>query len=262
MRIGTIESIWRYPVKGMRGEEVPHIYTAFTGLMGDRIYGVVAADGDPGHPWHTGRDQEEFVLYKASYESGEELLLPKNLGASYSEWEPGIDPIYPDADGFKVNVETPEGATYDDIENPAFIADLEKLTGRSLRIHVTQRGQFDARPVSLISLSAVAKLGEELGMNIDKRRFRANFFVEWDNQDDPFYELSLIGKTLKIGDWLELVIVERDPRCTIITLDPDSAEATPKLLRLLGRNHGGDAGVFAAVLERGRVNKGDPIILK
>ena len=65
LQIGTIESIWRYPVKGMRGEEVPHIYTAYTGLMGDRIYGVVAADGDPGHPWHTGRNQEEFVLYKA-----------------------------------------------------------------------------------------------------------------------------------------------------------------------------------------------------
>ncbi len=85
MQIGTIESIWRYPVKGMRGEEIPHVYTAFTGLMGDRIYGVVAADGDPGHPWHTGRDQEEFVLYKASYESGEDLLLPENLGASYDE---------------------------------------------------------------------------------------------------------------------------------------------------------------------------------
>ena len=38
MQIGTIESIWRYPVKGMCGEEIPHTYTAFTGLMGDRVY--------------------------------------------------------------------------------------------------------------------------------------------------------------------------------------------------------------------------------
>ena len=139
MQIGTIDSVWRYPVKGMRGEEVPHIYTAYTGLMGDRIYAVVAADGDPGHPWHTGRNQEEFVLYKASYDSSEELLLPKNLDATYSEWEPGIDPLYPDGNEFKVNVETPEGMTYDDIEDPAFIADLEKLTGRSLRIYTTRK---------------------------------------------------------------------------------------------------------------------------
>ncbi len=48
----------------------------------------------------------------------------------------------------------------------------------------------------------------------------------------------------------------------MITLDPDTAVETPKLLQHLGRNHGGDAGVFAAVLQRGRANKGDPILLK
>ncbi len=262
MQIGTIDSIWRYPVKGMRGEEIPHTYTSFTGLMGDRIHGVIAADGTPGHPWHTGRDQEEFVLYKARYKAGEELLLPPNLDASYSEWEPGIDPIYPDADAFKVSVETNEGVIYDDIEDSSFIADLEKLTGRSLRIHTTQKGNFDARPVSIFSISAAAKLGEELGMDIDKRRFRANFYVEWENQEDPFYENSLVGKTLKIGEWLEVIIVGRDPRCSMITLDPDTAEESPKLLQHLARNHAGDAGVFAAVLQRGRVSKGDRIILK
>jgi uncharacterized protein YcbX len=262
MQIGKIDSVWRYPVKGMRGEEVPHIFTAYTGLMGDRIYAVVAADGDPGHPWHTGRNQEKFVLYKAQYQSSKDLLLPLNLDASYSEWEPGIDPLYPDGDAFKVSVETPDGNAYDDIEDPAFVADLEKLTGRSLRIYTTQRGIFDARPVSLFSLSAATQLGEELGMDIDKRRFRANFYVEWDKPDDPFYENQLIGKTLKIGERLEIMIIERDPRCTMITLDPDTAEETPKLLQHLGRKHGGDAGVFAAVLQRGQVNKGDPIILK
>ena len=262
MQIGSIESIWRYPVKGMRGEEIPHTYTAFTGLMGDRIYGVVAADGDPGHPWHTARNQEEFLLYKPSYKTSEALLLPENLDATYSEWAPGIDPLYPDADAFKVSVVTADGVTYDDIEDPAFIADLEKLTGRSLRIHTTQRGIFDARPVSIFSLSAAAKLGEELGMDIDKRRFRANFYVAWDNQDDPFYENTLVGKTIKIGEWLEVMIVDRDPRCEMITLDPDTADDTPKILQHLARKHSGEAGVFAAVIQRGRVNKGDPIFLK
>ena len=109
MQLGTIESIWRYPVKGMRGEEIPHTYTAFTGLMGDRVYGVVAADGSPGHPWHTGRNQEEFILYSPSYKSDQELLLPQNLDATYSEWAPGIDPIYPATNAFKVSVKHPMG---------------------------------------------------------------------------------------------------------------------------------------------------------
>ncbi|MBT5434112.1 MAG: MOSC domain-containing protein [Rhodospirillaceae bacterium] len=261
MKVGTIDSVWRYPVKDMRGEEVPHIYTAYTGLMGDRNFGVVAADGSPGHPWHTGRNQEEFLLYNACYQASEDLLLPLNLDATYSEWEPGIDPIYPDADAFKVTVETPEGVIYEDIENSTFIEDLEKITGRSLRVHMTHRGQFDARPVSLFSLSAAARLGEELGMTMDKRRFRANFYVEWDDPDDPFFEQSLIGKTLKIGDYLEMMIVERDERCMMITPDPDTAEPTQKLLSHLARKHGGNAGVFGAVINRGRVNKGDHVYL-
>jgi len=259
MKLGTIESIWRYPVKGMRGEEIPHVYTGFAGLMGDRVYGVIAADGDPAFPWHTGRDQEEFVLYKASYKSGEDVLLPKDLDACEG-LSPGINPVYPDAEAFKVDVQTPQGATYD-IESSEFLDDLESTTGRSLRVHVTQKGQHDCRPVSIFSLSAVAKLGEETGMTVDKRRFRANFYVEWDDQADPYYEFSLVGKTLKIGDKLEVAVIERDPRCKMITLDPDTAEESPKLLQHVSRKHGGDAGVFAAVLQEGRVKKGDPIFL-
>lgn len=261
MKLGTIESIYRYPVKGMRGEEIPHTYTAFTGLMGDRVYGVVAADGDPGHPWHTGRDHEEFILNTPRFHDGEDILLPPTLEATYREWEPGIDPIYPDKNAFRVSVETPEGPVFADIEDPAFITHLEQQSGRSLRLHHTQRGQFDARPVSLISTSAVAKISEGMGMPLDKRRYRANFYVNWENQDDPFLEFSLIGKTLKIGDHLELKIDMRDPRCKVITLDPDTAEPCQKLLRHLAKNHDGDAGVFGVVLKRGRVNQGDPVVL-
>ncbi len=259
MKIGSVESIWRYPCKGMRGEEVSHVYSGFAGLMGDRIYGVIAADGDPAFPWHTGRDQEEFVLYTARYRSGDDLLLPENLDA-FEGLAPGIAPIYPNAESFKVDVETPQGETYD-IESAEFLSVLEKKTDRKLRVHVTQKGQHDCRPLSLFSLSAAAALSEETGMAVDKRRFRANFYVDWDDRSDPYYEFSLIGKTLKIGDKLTISVIERDPRCKMITLDPDTSEESPKLLQHVTRNHGGDAGVFAAVLQEGRVKKGDPIHL-
>ncbi len=259
MRLGKLESIWRYPVKGMRGEEIPHVYAGFAGLMGDRVYGVIAADGDPAFPWHTGRDQEEFVLYKARFRSGDDLLLPKDLDA-FEGLAPGIKPIDPTDEAYQVDVETPEGKVYD-IESPDFLDDLQQVSERSLRVHMSQKGQHDCRPLSLFSLSAAAKLGEETGMTVDKRRFRANFYVEWEDQADPYFEFSLVGKTLKIGERLEVAIIERDPRCKMITLDPDTADESPKLLQHVSRNHGGDAGVFAAVLQEGRVKKGDPIFL-
>ncbi len=259
MKLGKIESLWRYPVKGMRGEEVPFVYAGFAGLMGDRVYGVIAADGDPAFPWHTGRDQEEFVLYEARYKSGEDLLTPKDLEA-FEGLAPGIYPLYPDASAFKVDVKAPGGTVYD-IDSPEFLTELEKAAGRSLRVHYTQKGQHDCRPISMFSLSAASKLAEETGMPVDKRRFRANFYVEWENQDDPYFEVSLVGKTIKVGDKLKLTITERDPRCKMITLDPDTSEESPKLLQHVSRNHDGNAGVFAAVISEGRVKKGDPIVL-
>lgn len=259
MKIGAIESIWRYPVKGMRGEELSHVYAAFAGLMGDRVYGLIADDGDPAFPWHTGRDHEEFVLYSAKYQSGGDLLLPKDLDA-HEGLAPGIAPIYPEPDAFKVDVETPEGKTFD-IDSPEFLADLEGTAERKLRVHKTQRGQHDCRPLSLFSLSAAKALSDETGIEVDKRRFRANFYVEWDDTTDPYYEFSLIGKTLKIGEKLKISVIERDPRCKMITLDPDTAEEAPKLLQHVSKSHGGDAGVFAAVLSEGRVKQGDEIHL-
>lgn len=259
MKLGNIESIWRYPCKGMRGENLSHVYAGFAGLMGDRVYGVIAKDGDPAFPWHTGRDQEEFVLYEAKYKAAEDLLLPKDIDA-FEGLAPGIYPIYPDAQDFSVEVKTPKGDVFD-IESQEFLDHLETTTDRKLRLHVTQKGQHDCRPLSIFSLSAAAQLGEEIGMEVDKRRFRANFYVEWDHADDPFYEFSLVGKKLKIGDKLEVAIIERDPRCKMITIDPDTSEQSPKLLQHVSRNHGGDAGVFAAVLSEGRVKAGDPIYL-
>ncbi|MEM7173466.1 MAG: MOSC N-terminal beta barrel domain-containing protein [Pseudomonadota bacterium] len=259
MKLGSIESIWRYPVKGMRGEELPHGYASFAGLMGDRVYGLVAGDGDPGFPWHTAREQEEFVLYKARFTAPDNLLLPDDLDA-YEEDGIGVKPLEPADEVHAVQVETPTGKSYD-IQDPEFLAHLERASERRLKLIFSQKGQQDCRPLSLFSLSAAAQLSADTGLSVDKRRFRANFYVEWENQEDPYFEFSLVGKNLQIGDRLQIAIVERDPRCKMITLDPDTAEETPKLLQYVSRKLGGDAGVFAAVLREGRVKKGDPITL-
>ena len=47
----------------------------------------------------------------------------------------------------------------------------------------------------------------------------------------------------------------------MITLDPDSGEADPRVLRQVARGHGGNAGVYGAVLCEGVINSGDRIHL-
>jgi uncharacterized protein YcbX len=36
--IGTVESLWRYPVKSMRGEEVNELFAGYAGAYGDRLF--------------------------------------------------------------------------------------------------------------------------------------------------------------------------------------------------------------------------------
>lgn len=36
--VGIVESLWRYPVKSMRGEEIQQSFLGFSGVYGDRLY--------------------------------------------------------------------------------------------------------------------------------------------------------------------------------------------------------------------------------
>ena len=104
------------------------------------------------------------------------------------------------------------------------------------------------------------KLGEETGGNVDKRRFRANVYVDLTSADG-FAEDKFVGGSLRIGSKVTVAVLQRDSRCMMITLDPDTAEKTPALLKTVAQAHEGKAGVYAAVLTEGMIRKGDPVEL-
>jgi uncharacterized protein YcbX len=58
-----------------------------------------------------------------------------------------------------------------------------------------------------------------------------------------------------------ITILERDPRCKMISLDPDTGEHDPEILRSIARAHEGFAGVYCAVLVEGMLTKGDLVEL-
>ena len=254
--VGKVDSIWRYPVKSMRGEELDEAFVAFAGLMGDRLYGVIKGGGNPGFPWHTAREQESMLLYQPRYKNQAATLKPEHLAAAQG-MAPGINPLYPATEQFSVDVETPGGETYS-LGDGSFLEHLKTVTeDQTLTLKFTQRSQYDCRPLSLFSLQMSDVLTKELEMEIDKSRFRANLYIDW-NEDKP-YETELVGKRLKIGEMLEINVLERDPRCKMITLDPDTSEANPEIVKHVNKAHSGFAGVYGAVLVEGIVKAGDEI---
>ena len=97
-------------------------------------------------------------------------------------------------------------------------------------------------------------------MPMDRRRFRANFYVDW-NEPEPYRENALVGRTLQIGDRLRISLLELDPRCKMITIDPQTGKTDKKILHHVIAEHHGTAGVYAAVLTEGIVREGDAIHL-
>jgi len=78
-----------------------------------------------------------------------------------------------------VEVETPSGETLP-IDDPELIRMLGE--GISDDNHLTlvrsDRAMTDCRPVSLISLQTVGQISEDLGYRLDRRRFRANLYLD------------------------------------------------------------------------------------
>jgi uncharacterized protein YcbX len=129
-----------------------------------------------------------------------------------------------------------------------------------LRLMRSDRSLTDCRPVSLFSTQTANGLGDELGVPLDKRRFRANIYLNLDSTGG-FSEDQFVGHSLRIGDKAILAVLERDPRCKMITLDPDTAEPNPDIMKRVARAHDGKAGIYAAVLVEGTVRPGDEVRL-
>jgi hypothetical protein len=57
------------------------------------------------------------------------------------------------------------------------------------------------------------------------------------------------------------MVLERDPRCKTISLDPETGEHNPEILRKVAQLHEAYAGVYCAVLVEGMLTKSDSIEL-
>ena len=258
--IGTVESLWRYPVKSMRGEEMDALFAGFCGVYGDRLFAFRSAGSRPGLPYLTARDQRQMLRYRPRFRQPKNAAAPPKLTEAESLL-PGATPLYGEPADLMVDVETPSGKSIP-IDDPALIEMLREGIDEKHRLTLlrSDRALTDCRPISLLALQSVAQVAEESGVPIDKRRFRANIYLDLTNSEG-FSEDNFVGHSLRIGSKATLAILQRDPRCMMITLDPDTAEKLPAVLKTVAQAHGGMAGIYAAVLTEGMIRKGDAVEL-
>jgi uncharacterized protein len=231
-QVGQVASIFRYPVKSMAGESIEGSCLTGFGLEGDRLYAFESSGAPAGMLRLTGRERREMLRYQPALrlDGRVEVRVPT---------------------GEKLLVDSPEMLAYLSNHIPG---------GNQFVLTRTSTPQTDVRPLSLISMETIRRLSAELGRRIDPRRFRANLYLELGGE--PFAEDSLVGQTLRIGSSATIRIRERDPRCRLITYDPDAPVAADPLfdlMKLLDRNHQCRAGVYATIEEPGSICAGDAI---
>ena len=256
--IGKVDSLWRYPVKSMRGEELDEAFAGFSGVYGDRLFAFKSSASPTGFPYLTAREQRRLLQYRPRFRYPDKAARPINLTEAENM---GANPLPADFAELMVDVESPDGKTLP-IDAPALIdmlrADIDQK--HRLTLMRSERALTDCRPVSIFSLQSARQLADETGTPMDKRRFRANVYVDLTSAQG-FAENKFVGRSLRIGAKVLVTVLERDPRCMMITLDPDTGEKTPAILKKVAQAHEGMAGVYGAVMVEGMLHKGDPVEL-
>jgi hypothetical protein len=242
----------------MRGEEFPEIFAGFSGVWGDRLFAFKSSATPVGFPYLTGREAHEMLLYRPLFRDPEKAAKPANL-AEAEELSPILNPVAADLSDLALDVETPSGEVLA-IDDPALLRQLTERAGDGhfLTLLRSERAMTDCRPISLFSLQTARQLGEEVGSALDKRRFRANVYLDLGTAGG-FSENAFVGRKVRIGPKVVISVLERDPRCQMITLDPNTAEPNPKVLRNVARGHEGTAGVYGAALAEGMIRVDDAV---
>jgi uncharacterized protein len=205
-----VAELWRYPVKGLRGERLERFEIAEAGVPGDRGLRVVDERGTV-----TGKRKRGMIALPATLRDDGEPLV------GGERWD-----------------------------SEAGAAAVGGVAGKDARLERVDGGHaHDAAPILLVTDGAIAQLG------YDRRRFRPNIVIEG---VDGAAEQDWVRGRLRIGEAL-LFVEEPCERCVITTIDPDTTEVDPEVLRRARLELGGIMGVYCSVLEPGTVAVGDPV---
>jgi uncharacterized protein YcbX len=236
--VGRICEIVRYPVKSMAGSATESAFLGWHGLAGDRRFAFRRVGEASGFPWLSASRLPQLLLY-----------CPVGLDESTGEPLP-------------THVRTPAGASVA-LRSPELTAELAERFGNGLELMQLKHGIFDEATVSVISLATMAGIGREAGLDLDRRRFRANIVLETERRE-PFLEDEWVGRQLVFGDsdpGPAVNVTLCDERCKMLNLDPETAEQDARIMKTVVRLNQNNAGVYATVVQRGTIHVGDRVHL-
>ena len=231
--LGTVRGIFRYPVKSMAGESQAAAAIGWHGLDGDRRFAFRLPGDASGFPWLIASKLPALLRFRPFFPPGAEGQR-------------------------QLRVVTPEGQ---DLAGDG--AELRELIAAACGLPVElahhKHGIPDDAPLSLITVATIRRLSEESGVPYDVRRYRPNLLIETPG-GQPFGEDGWVGRSLSCGGQPASALIgvtQRDLRCVMMNLDPDTAQADPRLLKATAKLNAVCAGVYGVPLRTGAISVGD-----
>jgi uncharacterized protein YcbX len=282
--VGSIDELWRFPVKSMKGERLEHADLTVRGFLGDRAYALIDADTGKVVSAKSVRLFPNVLECRASFveppQSGREMppvrvTMPD--GTSVTSDSSDIDRVLSSYFGRKVRLAS---VAPDDFTIDQYHPDLEDLDPQGHRNTVVDQklgaalfaevglaspvpagSFFDVFPVSVLTTSTLDRLNElQPKSRFDRRRFRMNVIIKtWES---GFVENGWINHDLAIGDTARINLAIPDPRCVMTTVAQDELSNDTEILRTLVRHNKiqvGDMGKYPCCGAYGVVQSPGPI---
>jgi uncharacterized protein len=248
----TVQSIYRYPVKGLSPERLTKVrLDVGQTLPSDRKFAIENGPSgfDPAAPAY---------LFKTHF-----LMLMKNerLAALETRYDDAKHVLVVRGEGRELvrgDLSTKEGRLAIEAFFRSFMPSELRGPPKVLQGDHHSFSDVSAKVVSIINLASVSAIESVLGAPVHPLRFRANLYVEgW----PAWHEFSLVGSELAIGG-ARLKVTKRIMRCAATNVDPDTGMRDLAIPATLMRTYDhADCGIYARVIEAGEVAAGNSVVI-
>lgn len=272
-KLGSVVSLFRYPVKSMMGEELNATDVTQSGLLGDRVYALVDSSDGKVASAKNPRKWPNLFDFRATF------IEPPHTGVKI----PPVRITLPDG-----TIVTNEQSDLNHIISKALhrdvILDMTKRSQEKVTVNAEEYWPdmedldyrdtvtdftlpegtfFDCAVIHLITTATLDRLHELYPQGrFETRRFRPNIVVEPSTDKKDFIENDWIGHTLVIGDEVRLSITGPCPRCVMTTLPQGDLPRDLGILHTAAKNNKANVGVYASVIQGGTIRRGHTVRLE
>ena len=269
IELGSVVSLWRYPVKSMMGEELNATEVTERGLLGDRAYalsdssdGKVASAKNP-RKWPHLFDFRATVIGPARAAAkvpAVRIALPD--GTIVTSEQADLNQVLSRTLSRMVTLNAAGRGHAEPVNAEEYWPDMEGLDHRDTvtDFPLPEGTFFDCAMVHLLTTATLDRLHQLYPQGrFEIPRFRPNIVVAPASGEKDFIENAWVGHTLAIGDIVRLSITGPCVRCVMTTLAQGDLPRDPGILRTAAQHNKVSVGVYATVERGGAIRRGDAV---